>query len=153
MKKLFTMRTIATIVSNTLYAAIMGFFPVVAFVNWIALDIFISAPRSDAQLTGMQMVIECIMIMLFSLCALLVRYDFKTWLFSLPMHYVLGVAMGGLMHLVSCFVYSLLMRGFHFYISHPIHIFLRPLILLAVQTLILYLRHRRRLRREGEAKE
>ncbi len=73
----------------------------------------------------------------------------KAWLCSLPLQYILGVAVE---YLTALAVFGLAFSWEDFKESamHTAYIF-RPLTLLALQTLRLYLRHRRRARRGGSA--
>ncbi len=94
--------------------------------------------------------VECMAILLFSLPMLFTKLNLKAWLIFLPAQYIIGVLMElGIYSLVRTYA-PLDFTRFH-RISNPIFLFLRPLVLLAIQTLIIYLRHHRRLRREGEA--
>ncbi len=85
--------------------------------------------------------IEWAVIALFALLVPTAKCNPKAWVYSLPLQYVLGVAVE---YLTALAVFGLFFSWEDFKQSamHTAYIF-RPLVLLAIQTLIIYLRHRR----------
>ncbi len=136
-------------VPNLIYNALMAYVPFIGMTNLIVVSILWEAPRSEAQVNQVEIAVECAGMIIFAIFAFFIRCQFKAWCITLPVQYALGVAVGWISNWIAHIADPLVVRAFSSCISLPIHFLLRPLVLLAIQTLIIYLRHRRRLRRRG----
>ncbi len=146
-----SLSSLSATVTNAIYSALMGS----VILPWGVWDAILywwgygwfkpSAPPALKVIAFL--LVEGLAILFFSIFVLIVYCSFKSWLIALPIQYVVCVLIEWI-----AYWYGWASLGYH--TSHLFIIsivqFLRPLILLAVQTLILYLRHRRRLRREGD---
>ncbi len=83
--------------------------------------------------------VSVLFIALFSIGAWISAIRFKAWLVSLPLQYVIGIAC----ELLAQLIFNLSFGVYGIYSKNVPYALIQPLTLLAVQTLILYLRHRR----------
>ncbi len=143
-----------TTIRNAIYSALMGSVILPwgvwsTILYWWGYGWFKPSAPPELEVIAL-LLVEGLAILFFSIFVLLAYSSFKSWLIALPIQYVVCVLIEWIAYL--CWWIPEYHAGCHNPYFHIICIFqfLRPLVLLAVQTLILYLRHRRRLRREGD---